>query len=179
MALFGCGAQGRTQLEAVLCERDIKKLLVFDKFKESADRLIDDLQDQLQIEMVYTEDTSTLQEADVICTATNSTAPLFTKEDIKKGVHINSIGSFQPDMQELDPYIIKDAKVYVDHVYSCIKESGDFIKPINDGVFGEESTSKIPESQAIPSSNCIAPEIWCIFGALLPENHPRTRSESR
>lgn len=138
MALFGCGVQGRTQLEAVLCERGIKKLLVFDKFKESADRLIDDLQDQLQIEMVYTEDTSTLQEADVICTATNSTAPLFTKEDIKKGVHINSIGSFQPDMQELDPYIIKDAKVYVDHVHSCIKESGDFIKPINDGVFGED-----------------------------------------
>ena len=24
MAIFGCGAQGRTQLEAVLCERDIK-----------------------------------------------------------------------------------------------------------------------------------------------------------
>ncbi|MDZ7778158.1 MAG: hypothetical protein U5L09_22325 [Bacteroidales bacterium] len=30
LALFGCGSQGRTQLEAVVCERDIKKVLVFD-----------------------------------------------------------------------------------------------------------------------------------------------------
>ena len=37
-------------------------------------------------------------------------------------------------MQELDPYILRDAKVYVDKIESCFKESGDFIKPIAEGI---------------------------------------------
>ncbi len=139
MALFGCGTQGRTQLEAVLCERDIKKVLVFDKFKNAADRLIQDLQKRFQIEMVYAEDTSVLREADIICTATYSTTPLFLKEELKKGVHINAIGSFQPHMQELDPCLMRDAKVFVDHADSCMKESGDFIKAMAEGIISDNS----------------------------------------
>ena len=137
MALFGCGAQGRTQLEAVLCERPIKKVFVFDKFKESAEKLISEIQEKYQLEMIYAEDTAVLKEADIICTATNSTSPLFRKEDLKKGVHINAIGSYQPHMQELDPYLIRDAKVYVDQTEPCLKESGDLIKPLQEGIISE------------------------------------------
>ena len=137
MALFGCGVQGRTQLEAVLCERNIKKILVFDKYKDAADKIINEMQEKYGIEMAYSDDTSVLKEVDIICTATNSTMPLFRKEDVKKGVHINAIGSFQPDMQELDPYLIKDAKVYVDSLESCLKESGDLIKPISNGIIDQ------------------------------------------
>ena len=62
----------------------------------------------------------------------------FLKEEIKKGAHINAIGSFQPHMQELDPYLIRDAKVYVDQAAPCLKESGDFIKPILEGIISEK-----------------------------------------
>lgn len=135
LALFGCGAQGQTQLEAVVCERNLEKVLVFDKNKKTADRFLNEMQEKYRIEMVYTNDTSLLKEVDIICTATNSTAPLFKKEELKKGVHINAIGSFQPHMQELDPHILRDAKVYVDQIESCLNESGDFIKPIAEGIF--------------------------------------------
>ncbi len=37
-------------------------------------------------------------------------------------------------MQELDPYILKDAKVYVDQTESCLNESGDLIIAISDGI---------------------------------------------
>ncbi len=134
LALFGCGAQGMTQLEAVVCEREIKKVIVFDKRKNRAYKLIEEMQEKLKLEMVYCRDTSILAEADIICTATNSTKPLFRKEEVKKSVHINAIGSFQPHMQELDPYLIRDAKVYVDQAEPCLKESGDFIKPISEGI---------------------------------------------
>lgn len=137
MALFGCGTQGRTQLEAVVCERDIKKVLIFDKYKDSAERFISEMQEKLKIEMVYATNTSALKEADIICTATNSTTPLFKKEDVKQGVHINAIGSFQPEMQELDPWLIKSAKVYVDQTESCLKESGDLIKPLAAGIINQ------------------------------------------
>ena len=87
--------------------------------------------------MVYSDDISFLKEADVICTATNSTSPLFNREVLKPGVHINAIGSFQPHMQELDPFLLREARIYVDHTEPCLKESGDFIKPVKEGITGD------------------------------------------
>lgn len=137
LALFGCGAQGKTQVEAIMCERDIKKVLVFDKNRNRASRFIEGLQEKLNLEMVLCEDTSVLKEADIICTATNATAPLFKKEDVKNGAHINAIGSYRPHMQELDPGLIHDARVFLDQTEPCLKESGDLIKPIREGIFDE------------------------------------------
>jgi len=130
MALFGCGAQGVTQLKAVVCERQIEKVLVFEKNKNLALQFIEDMKKEFNMDLMYVDDISILKDADIICTATTSTKPLFQRGDVKKGAHINAIGSFQPHMQELDPYLIKDAKVYVDQAESCLKESGDLINPI-------------------------------------------------
>jgi len=137
LALFGCGAQGKTQVEAVMCERDIKKILVFDIDSSRASRFIDEMKGKLHTEMIFCTDTSMLGEADVICTATGATAPLFKRGDVKKGVHINAIGSFQPHMQELDPRLVREARVFVDQREQCLKESGDLIKPILEGVITE------------------------------------------
>jgi len=137
MALFGCGSQGRTQLEAVVCERAIRKVLVFDTNEESGRQFIRVMGNKFNLEMVYTSDTDQLKEADIICTATNSNKPLFSRAEVKEGVHINAIGSFQPHMQELDPWLIRDARVFADHSGACIKESGDLIKPIAEGIISE------------------------------------------
>jgi ornithine cyclodeaminase/alanine dehydrogenase-like protein (mu-crystallin family) len=137
LALFGCGSQGRTQLEAVVCERDIKKILVFDTNQELASQFISEMEKRFNQEMVYTTDIKQLNEADIICTATNSQKPLFRRENVKKGVHINAIGSFQPHMQELDPMLIRDARVFPDQKEPCLKESGDLIKPILEGIISE------------------------------------------
>jgi ornithine cyclodeaminase/alanine dehydrogenase len=138
MALFGCGRQGYTQLEAVITERNVNKVLVFDKNREAVDRFVELMSEKYPLEIVRMKDTSCLVEADVICTATNSQIPLFRKEEVKKGVHINAIGSFRPLMQELDPHLIKEARVFVDSAEACLTESGDFLKPLTDGIFGKD-----------------------------------------
>ncbi|MDZ7778157.1 MAG: hypothetical protein U5L09_22320 [Bacteroidales bacterium] len=61
----------------------------------------------------------------------------FKRENVKKGVHINATGSFQPHMQELDPLLIRDARVFLDRAEPCLKESGDLIKPILEGIISE------------------------------------------
>lgn len=138
MALFGCGAQGRTQLEAVACERTLKKVYIYDKRKEAAEQFIADVEGKYSFELIYTEDNDLLCDVDIICTATNATSPLFKIEELKPGVHINAIGSFQPHMQELDPHIIQTAKVYVDQFEPCLKESGDLIVPLEAGMITKD-----------------------------------------
>lgn len=135
VAIFGCGAQGKTQLEAVVAVRDIKKVWVFDKSTEAANSFKDEMRCKLNIDICIAPDNSVLKECDVICTATNSEAPLFLKEHVKNGVHINAIGSYKPNMQELDPEILQAAKIFVDQKKPCLAESGDLIKPIKAGIF--------------------------------------------
>jgi len=138
VAVFGCGAQGRTQLEAVCCVRPIKHVLLYDVNIESAKQLKMSMEQELNITIDVEEDLQKLRHADVICTATNSRDPLFSIDDISVGVHINAIGSYKPDMQEIHPQIIELSLLFADSTEAVLKESGDLIKPINDHVFSND-----------------------------------------
>jgi len=127
MALFGCGAQGRTQVEAVSSVRGIEKIWLFDSNPDNAQRLIQEMQPQLSARMEVADDLSVLKEADIVCTATQARAPLFDLAALKPGVHINAIGSFRPGMNELHSDVLRSARVYLDDGPACLEESGDLI----------------------------------------------------
>ncbi|WP_302304036.1 ornithine cyclodeaminase family protein [Culturomica massiliensis] len=151
--LFGAGAQGYTQFEAVCCARNIKKAYIFDINKEAIDRFIRHYQNLGQVSLYPGEDLSVLPEADIISTVTNSKQPLFPLELLKKGAHINAIGSYNPSMHELPTNIFTSASLFVDHKDSCFSESGDIIIPLSEGLLppehykgeiGEVLLSRIP-----------------------------------
>ena len=135
VAVFGCGAQGITQLEAVCNVRPIKQALLYDLNIDAANKVKTEMEGKLNISIRVEKNLKHLKQADIICTATNSKKPLFSRKDISKGVHINAIGSYKPNMQELDPLIIKEGKLFVDSREAVLKESGDLIKPIAENIF--------------------------------------------
>lgn len=137
-AIYGCGAQGKTQLEAIAEVRQLKKVWVFARNKNHAQKFAKEMAEKLRLEIGVADNNRVLKECDIICTATNSKKPLFFADEIKPGVHINAIGSFKPDMQELDPQVLKKAIIFVDQKEPCLLESGDLIKPINDGILTAE-----------------------------------------
>lgn len=138
VAIFGCGAQGKTQLEAICSVRPIKHALLYDLNADSARKLKVSVEEELNISVDVEHHVQKLQQADIICTATNSDLPLFSRDDISDGVHINAIGSYKPNMQEIDPQIVKASLLFADSREAVLKESGDLIKPINDGVFSND-----------------------------------------
>jgi alanine dehydrogenase len=52
--------------------------------------------------------------ADIVTTATPSRKPLVEGEWVKPGIHINAIGADAPGKQELNPEILRKAKIVVD-----------------------------------------------------------------
>ena len=131
-AIFGTGVQARTQIEALTNIRQLDKILVFSREKRSARSFCDFIMNNfsLEAEASVHED---LSKADVICTATPATMPLFDHTHLNHGVHINAIGSFKPNMQELPIKTINNAKVVVDHRSACEQEAGDLIIPVQNG----------------------------------------------
>ena len=133
-AVFGTGVQAKSQVEAILAVKNLEKILVFSRTKESAKLFCNLIYDTFSIKASI-GDKDSLKEADVICTATPSKKPLFDHGDLSMGVHINAIGSFKPYMQEIPVETVINSKVIVDKRETCTVEAGDLIIPVEEGIW--------------------------------------------
>lgn len=141
LAVFGAGVQARTQLEAICTVRDIKKVWLYDPDRAKMASMMSEMKGRVPIPVdirLAENPTQATREADIICCATTSPTPVFLDEDLKPGVHINAIGSYTPDMQEIPSATMARALVVVDSKSASISESGDLIKPIQEGFFTEQ-----------------------------------------
>ena len=144
LALFGTGGQAVTQLEAVLTVRKIEEVRVFDIFqdraKEFAKKMSEKFSKKFNVRIIAAESSDkAIENADIITTVTTSKKPVFDANKVKKNVHINGVGSYTPDMQEIpEDILVKANKIYVDTRDGAINESGDLITPIKKGLIKKE-----------------------------------------
>lgn len=133
MAIFGTGAQSITQVAAILQVRNIDELLVFGSSKEKSAQFCHYIHTEHNIKCsMGTKDN--LKLADIICTATTSTQPVFELDQVKAGVHINGIGSYKPTIREIPEKVIQQSLLVVDQKEAALSEAGDIVIPINNGV---------------------------------------------
>ncbi len=137
-AIFGAGTQGRTQLEAACAARRLQLVFIYDPDPDKAGAFANEMAGRGQIPKdvrVATSAKEAAQQADIICTATTSSTPVFADGDVKAGAHISAVGSYTPDMQEVPAETIKRAKVVVDSRAAALEEAGDLIQPMRAGLF--------------------------------------------
>lgn len=133
-AIIGAGIQGRTQLEAVCCTRDIRSIWIYDINHKAAEDFAKEIQNRgtpFPSEIIVAHSPSqAVSNADVICCATTSHVPVFEDHDLKYGTHINGVGSYTPHMQEIPEQTILRSKVVVDSLSAALVEAGDLIIPL-------------------------------------------------
>ncbi|MFX0197578.1 MAG: ornithine cyclodeaminase family protein [Candidatus Hodarchaeota archaeon] len=138
VAIIGAGAQGCMQLEAMCAVRSIKKVWIYDIAKDVAVKFAQKMSVALAIEIVVAESScDALHCADIVCTATVSSTPVFADAEIAPGVHINAIGSYKPDVQEIPEKTVLRSLLVVDHRESALHEAGDLLLPIKRGYMQE------------------------------------------
>lgn len=138
-AIFGSGVQARRQLEAVCTARSIERVWVYSL--AGAEEFAAEMAGHGPIPAdirIAESPRQAVAEADVICTATTSRKPVFDGRDLKPGAHINGIGSFTPQMQEIDAFAVRRARVVVDSIAAVLAEAGDLIIPLNAGEIGRD-----------------------------------------
>jgi ornithine cyclodeaminase len=137
LALFGAGGQAFFQAEGVWAARKVERIRVFDVRPERMDWLIGALKRSPfggEVEILRTgSPEEALEGADIVVTATDSIRPVFNGKVLGEGTHINAIGSFRPDMQEVDEETICRSRIFVDSMKACLEEAGDLIIPLNKG----------------------------------------------
>ena len=133
-AIFGAGNQARYQLRAICEVRNIKNILLFDNDRPKAQSFKVDMENELDVRIEVCSDQNMLRDAQIICTATTSPLPVFDDKYLSKETHINAIGSYQPGNREIPSATIARSKIFVDSREACLKEAGDLIIPINEGI---------------------------------------------
>ena len=153
--LFGTGGMAKTHAWAVSNARDIKKLNIFSiDPEETRIAFVDSLRDIISCDIEIADSAEqVVKEADIITLITSAKEPVIDGNWVKKGTHINGIGSHAPNMRELDTLTLKNSKVVCDLVDACKPEAGDFIIPIEAGEYswgeihgslGDVITNRIP-----------------------------------
>jgi ornithine cyclodeaminase/alanine dehydrogenase-like protein (mu-crystallin family) len=71
---------------------------------------------------------SDLENTDIICAATSSTKALFPSSFVRPGTHLNLVGSYTPQMMEVETSLIHRADLLmVDSRSACMLEAGELI----------------------------------------------------
>ena len=140
LVVIGAGVQGVTQAAAVCAVRPIKRVIAVDARQEALERYADAFhRDWPEIDAsleTSTDANSAVAEADIICTATTSKSAVFDDYHVRPGTHINAVGAFTPEMQEIPIATVIRATVVVDHFETALSEAGDLIKALNAGLIG-------------------------------------------
>ena len=147
--IFGAGAQARTQLLGLAAVREIEKAYVFDTNAEAAERFSAEMATQIGVMIVPGRSGScasdadriaaAIAEADVIIAATTSKTPVFDGRLVKPGTHVTGIGSYAPDMQELDEDLVMRADLFFcDTKEGAWAEAGDLLKPLSKGIIARD-----------------------------------------
>jgi ornithine cyclodeaminase/alanine dehydrogenase len=107
VGFIGCGVQAHTALAALEVVFGKLEILAHDHHAEVAEEFAAQVGGRV----------ATAPEAcgcDIVCTATPSRHPVVERAWIRPGTHINALGADGPGKQELDPAILRDARVVID-----------------------------------------------------------------
>jgi ornithine cyclodeaminase/alanine dehydrogenase-like protein (mu-crystallin family) len=133
VALFGAGVQGKSQIQGVLSVRPIRKVWILDASLDQAEKLAAEMATWMSppeiaaIKSSGRDARQAVSQADIVVAATTSLKPLFDGNDLKPGTHVTGVGSFTPQMQEIDAVTVRRARVVVDSREACMAEAGDLI----------------------------------------------------
>ncbi len=150
LTVFGAGAQGRSNVELLARTRRLREVRIMSRSGASAERLVARLSEAA--DTLTPEDRSgpppvlravrdapeALDGASLVVTATSSTRPVFDGRDLEPGAHVNAVGSYRPDMQELDADVVRRARVVVDQREAALAEAGDLVVPLKAGLIGRD-----------------------------------------
>ena len=148
LAVFGAGAQARTQIEAVCTVRPIERVWIYAPTRRHVEALIEERAGKGPIPKdmrVADSPAQALAEADVVCTATTSRTPVFDPQDLRPGTHINAVGSYTPEMVEIPLETVARAYVVVDSREAARAESGEIAQALARGLLTEDALVELGE----------------------------------
>ncbi len=153
--VMGAGRVAALLPEAYRTVRAIERVEVWARRPEAAEALVGRLKAQGFDAQVAPDAEIAARRADIVSCATLSATPIVRGAWLKRGSHLDLIGSFTPSMREADDACFVGAGLWID-VEDALRKSGDLIGPIERGVIAKSAVRGTLETLSregrVPSS---------------------------
>ena len=137
IGLVGAGRQARTQLQAISNVVELEKAIVVDKSLGESKKFKEEMESIVGIDIEINENIKSVCDSDILVTTTPVRSPIVMEEWISDGVHINAMGADAEGKEELEPGILKKAKIVIDDISQAV-HSGEINVPLSKGVISED-----------------------------------------
>ncbi len=129
IGIIGSGFQARSQLEATLAVRKVKRVRVFSRSAEKRQKFAAETAAAFSIDVTAVKSAEeAVRGADVVVTATWSKEPVLDATWVESHAHVNAMGSNQADRRELPKELLdRAARIAADSIEQAKIESGDLI----------------------------------------------------
>lgn len=128
IAIFGCGNQGRVQLECLRRVLPLERVYAWDLDESAARRFVSELNLEASVAASPAEAAA---EADVCVTCTPSRKAYL--KQVRPGTFVAAVGADNPEKQEIDPELLAGSKIVADVLEQCA-EIGDLHHALKAGV---------------------------------------------
>ncbi|MBU4491027.1 MAG: alanine dehydrogenase [Euryarchaeota archaeon] len=133
VGFVGTGKQARTQLLAINEVIDIDEVKVTSVSEKSNLDFKADMEKRINCDITIKRRIKDVCNCDILVTTTPSREPIVMNKWIAEGTHINAIGADAAGKEELDPLILKRAKIVVDD-FPQASHSGEVNVPLSKGL---------------------------------------------
>ena len=139
LAIFGSSKYAAMQAVGVCAVRPIDNIKVYSPNPDHRRSFAKEVE-RLTKANVLAVDTGAeaLTNSDVVVTVTNSREPVFDGNLLEAGIHLSVVGSSIPDQREVDVTTLRRSKVVVEYLDQALKEAGDLVIPIKEGVYSAD-----------------------------------------
>lgn len=140
LLLLGTGNLAHYLIMAHASVRPLKRILVWGRTPDNVNAVVERACASLNdVEVSPVDDLPTAcGRADIIVSATGSHAPLIEGEWVSAGTHTDFLGNHHADGRECDTDLVLASKVYVDSRENCLREAGEILVPIDEGVYSKD-----------------------------------------
>lgn len=127
LLIIGAGTQGKSHLEAFRAGLGTDKVYISSRDPAQAESLAAYARQQGMLAQALSDISSALEEASLIVTATTSTTPVLP-DQVRPEAFIAAVGAYRPNMAEVDPRLVRRARVFVDTLEGAKSEAGDLLQ---------------------------------------------------
>lgn len=134
LAVIGSGVQARSHLEALPLVKRIGEVRVWSPTAAHRDRFVSEMRHGIPCPIRACERAElAVRGAGLIVLATAAATPVVADDWVAPGAHIMAVGACRPDQREMDPMLVRRARLYVDSRAGALAESGDVLLAIAEG----------------------------------------------
>ncbi|CAN5918642.1 ornithine cyclodeaminase family protein [soil metagenome] len=136
LAILGSGSQAMAHVQAMTCVRPISRVRVWSRTSAHAERFAHSVRERFGVAVsAHDSVQAAVDGAGIICTTTGAQHPILERRWVQAGTHINAVGSGSRAARELEGDILRSARVFVDRTDSALREAGDIVLAIAEGLF--------------------------------------------